>query len=70
VGGVKYFGHLVVVGAVGAVAEGCMGILVFEGFGLALAAPTGFSFGRRGSGEQGVVGVEVPGRRRELVPRG
>ena len=46
-GGVEYFGHLIVVGAVGTVAEGCVGVLVFEGSGLTLAAPAGVSFGGR-----------------------
>ena len=68
-GRVEYFGHLVVVGTVGAVAEGCMGVFVFEGFSLALAALAGIPFGGGRSGEQGVVSVEVPSRRGELVLR-
>jgi hypothetical protein len=59
-----------VVGVAGAVAEGCVGVLVFEGLGLALVVLVGFAFGGGRSGERGVVGVEVPSRRRELVPRG
>jgi hypothetical protein len=70
VGGVEHFGHLAVVGAVGEVAEGLVGVFVFEGFGLALVASTGSSLDRGRSGERGVVGVEVPGRRGKLVPRG
>jgi hypothetical protein len=59
-----------VVGAVGEVAEGFVGVLVLKGFGFALAALAGFSVGGGGSGECSIVGVEVPGRRGKLVPRG
>jgi hypothetical protein len=69
-GGVEYFRHLAVVGAVGEVAEGFMGVLVLKGFGFALTVSAGFSVGGGRSGECGVVSVEVPGRRGELVPRG
>jgi hypothetical protein len=67
-GGVEYFGHLAVVDAVGVVAEGCVGVFVLEGFGLTLAASTTLSAGGGRDGGCGGVGVEVPGRRRELVP--
>jgi hypothetical protein len=69
-GGVGHLRHLAVVGVVGEVAEGFMGVLVLEGFGFALAALAGFSVGGGRSGECGVIGVKVPGRRGELVPRG
>jgi hypothetical protein len=68
-GGVEHFRHLAVVGAVGAVTEGFVGVLVLEGFGFALAS-AGLSVGGGRSGECGVVGVKVPSRRGELVPRG
>jgi len=67
-GGDEYFGHLAVVDAVGVVAKGCVGILVLEGFGFALAASMALSVGGGRSRECSGVGVEVPGRRGELVP--
>ena len=68
-GGVKHLRHLAMVDAVGVVAKGCMGVLVFEGSSLVLVASVTLSVGRGRSGECGVVGVEVPSRRGELVPR-
>jgi hypothetical protein len=68
-GGVEHFRHLAVVGAVGAVTEGFVGVLVLKGFGFALAS-AGLSVGGGRSGECGVVSVKVPSRRGELVPRG
>ena len=68
VGGVEHFRHLVVVDTVGVAAKGCVGVLVFEGFGFALAALMALSLGRgRSRGCSGVV-IEVPGRRGKLVP--
>ena len=69
-GRVKHLRHLAVVGAVEEVAEGFVGVLVFKGFGFALAASAGFSVGGGRGRECSVIGVEVPGRRGELVPRG
>jgi hypothetical protein len=68
--GVEYFGHLVVVNTVEVVTEGGASVLVFEGFGFTLVMSTAFSVSGWWSwwGE-GVI-VEVPGRRRELIPRG
>jgi len=68
-GGVEHFRHLVVVDAVGVIAKGCVGVLVFKGFDFALAALAVLSVGGGRSGECGVVGVKVPSRRGELVPR-
>jgi hypothetical protein len=67
-GGVEHFRHLAVVGTFGVVAKGHMGVLVFEGFGLALAV-SALSVRRGRSGGCGGIVVEVPGRRRELVQR-
>ena len=61
--------HLLsVVDARGVVTGVGVGVFVFKGFGLALAASTGSSLDRGRSGERGVIGVEVPGRRGKLVP--
>ena len=68
-GGVEHFRYLAVVGAVRAVIEGFVDIFVLEGFGFALAS-AGLLVGGGRSGECGVVGVEVPSGRGELVPRG
>ena len=68
-GGVEHFRHLAVVGAVGVTAKGCMGVLVFERFGLVLVALVVLSVRRGRSRECGGVVVKVPGRRRKLVPR-
>jgi hypothetical protein len=46
-----------------------MGVLVFEGLGFALAMSMGLLVGWGRSRECGVVGIEVPSRRGELVPR-
>jgi len=69
VGGVEYFGHLAVVDAVRVVAEGRVGLLVFEGFAFAFAASTAFPAGAGRSEGCGGVNVKIPGRRGELVPR-
>jgi hypothetical protein len=69
VGGVEHFRHLVVVDAVGVVSKGCMGVLVFEGFGFVLVASAVLLVRGGRSGECGVIDVEVPGRRGKLVPR-
>jgi hypothetical protein len=69
VGGVEHFRHLAVVGAVGVVIEGFVDVFVLEGFGFALVS-AGLSVGGGRSGECGVIGVEVPSGRGELVPRG
>ena len=69
-GGVEYFRHLAVVSAVGVITEGGMGVLMFEGLGLAFVTLVVLSASRRWSrGSEGIV-IEVPGRRGKLVPRG
>jgi hypothetical protein len=69
VGGVEHFRHLAVIDAVGVVAKGHMGVLVFEGFGLVLAVLVVLSVRGGRSRERGIVSVEVPGRGGKLVPR-
>jgi hypothetical protein len=69
-GEIEHFRHLAVVGAARVVAEGFVGVLMFEGLGFALAASAALSVGGRRSRECGIVSVEVPSRRGELVPRG
>jgi hypothetical protein len=58
----------VVVDTVGVAAKGCMGVLVLEGFGFALAALMALSVGGGRSRECSGVVVKIPGRGRELVP--
>ena len=67
-GGVKYLRHLTVVGAVGVATKGCMGVFVFEGLGLVLAASAALSVRGGRSRKYSSVVIEVPGRRGKLVP--
>jgi hypothetical protein len=67
-GGVEHFRHLAMVDAAGVVAEGCVGVLVLEGFGLVLVVSAALSTRRWESGGCGGVVVKVPGRRGKLVP--